>query len=559
MDHISRDKVLLILEDRARWQKDLSKVGGKQSFTTLVAANHLEAEQILRENIVHVASLDIEISDEGGQQITASPVNLIGQPIQDHGIQLARKLAQQHFVRDAIQVVILSNHSRTYVREAFRDISVYDVMEKKEFTPKTYAEMLNKAFAELDINLALEIRYREGQKSADLLIGKRFGGQRLNKTDEQSDLRNRFGAEFEDLLCRLYANTTAVLLTPLDDGLSNAIVCQVADTNTTSAANETIVKIDEYDNITAERENFEQYVKGKLRGRRAPNIINHRRTAHFGGVVYELVDYVAQSGRRLRNFREVYQAEGLDVITKVLDEIFTVTCGNWMDDARSGTINLTEHYMQGLMLTAHKLREGLKQLKKSIQAEGQGWVFTALDGSDSGAAKRVFANPILVIEQERALNEVSARSIVHGDLNGQNILVDEEGKAWLIDFRMTGPSHIMRDLVFLDVVVRTQYTDATLAERLQLEEVLLQTDTYNDVAKLPTSLSGADETLQKAYQVSRHLRHIASTVTQTADMRDYHLATFFTALNQVRFFQLPKHVREHSALIASLITSKYDL
>jgi len=57
-------------------------------------------------------------------------------------------------------------------------------------------------------------------------------------------------------------------------------------------------------------------------------------------------------------------------------------------------------------------------------------------------------------------------SITHGDLNGKNILVDENGHPWLIDFFRTGPEHVLRDFVELEADIKFNYLESGDMEAL---------------------------------------------------------------------------------------------
>src|SRR5205085_9399747 len=88
-------------------------------------------------------------------------------------------------------------------------------------------------------------------------------------------------------------------------------------------------------------------------------------------------------------------------------------------------------------------------------------------------SKRTFTNPLATVEQP--LVYPTYLCITHGDFNQHNLLVDNTGHMWMIDFQQTGQSHILRDVAMLDSVVRFQLLteeEATLKERLRMEEAL---------------------------------------------------------------------------------------
>ena len=48
--------------------------------------------------------------------------------------------------------------------------------------------------------------------------------------------------------------------------------------------------------------------------------------------------------------------------------------------------------------------------------------------------------------------------LVHGDLNGANILVDSESIVWVIDFAFTAPGHVLKDLAKLENTCLFEYS-----------------------------------------------------------------------------------------------------
>lgn len=97
------------------------------------------------------------------------------------------------------------------------------------------------------------------------------------------------------------------------------------------------------------------------------------------------------------------------------------------------------------------------------------------------------------------------KSLVHGDLHLRNIMVDESGHGWLIDFALVKERHNLYDFIKLEVYIRQmvlsqpQY-EFSFADYLQFEAALLD----NNEAEPD------DPMLQKAYQVIQKVRELAT-------------------------------------------------
>ncbi|NIW44191.1 MAG: phosphotransferase [Gammaproteobacteria bacterium] len=155
--------------------------------------------------------------------------------------------------------------------------------------------------------------------------------------------------------------------------------------------------------------------------------------------------------------------------------------------------------------------------------------------------------------------------ITHGDLNESNILIDQLGRTWLIDFRDTGEAHILRDVAKLDAVIRFELLapeEATLAERLAMEEALANIKDFNELVHSTNNFSTANAALTKAYNISIYLRRLAHRLigqNRNANFNEYHVASYYQALNAVRFTSLPPLQREHALLSASLLAESLGL
>jgi hypothetical protein len=237
----------------------------------------------------------------------------------------------------------------------------------------------------------------------------------------------------------------------------------------------------------------------------------------------------------------------------MLDRVFLETCGPWYDNHEHlQLLNLTVDYQRLFGYTPKQLEHLRSKQLKSVQGK-QKLRFTSLK------SERTFTNPLLVMAGQ-PLARPTYTCITHGDFNPHNLLVDNIGHVWLIDFQETGYSHILRDVAMLDSAVRFQLLtadQATLEECLHMEEMLLDNiQLYNQVEQLATSFSTGNPALAKAYATVMHLRKLTRKLVEhipSDDFSEYYMALFYTALNTLQFFSLSSRQREHALLCASLL------
>jgi Ser/Thr protein kinase RdoA (MazF antagonist) len=168
-------------------------------------------------------------------------------------------------------------------------------------------------------------------------------------------------------------------------------------------------------------------------------------------------------------------------------------------------------------------------------------------------------NPLPRLANAQPFVRPSYVCTTHGDFNQHNLFVDGSGHSWLIDFQSTGPGHMFRDLAMLDSVVRFQLLlpqEATLGERLAMEEALCSIKAFSQVEQLKTRFSTENPALAKAYETVVHLRTLARGIVGKSlsdDLSEYSIALLYNALNTLQFSSLDVEQHEHALLSACLL------
>ena len=124
-------------------------------------------------------------------------------------------------------------------------------------------------------------------------------------------------------------------------------------------------------------------------------------------------------------------------------------------------------------------------------------------------------------------------AVTHGDLHGDNLLVDGE-HAWVIDFERTGPGHILRDFIEMEVDLFTRLgpgmsgdeinADLQVAGQLLVGRFNFETD--RDIYRRHPSIF-------KAMEVIREHRKICAEVTGPTNFREYLWGLLFNLVNLV--------------------------
>lgn len=532
---------VLILDDEFRWRKEIAHLLHKNGYDAYAVEDVQEALAAIKKDIYHVLILDINMQ---ANDITDS-----------QGLLLLKELAT-YGLTEALQVIILTAFGNTErARRAFKEFNVADFLEKNALFagPQKLLESIHAATtASGQMNLHLEISWPPQNSRSEIV-------RKLNLDNpsfrEDKYTPDKMGAELEDLFCRLFYDAEGVRVQGLTPGWSGAGVVKIQPFYKVGGqGHELVVKFGSHQSIAEEYTNFQDHVHKFISDGRSANALQRRRTVHLGGIIYT---YLGAGGELLEDFDTFYRQRTIDEIRTTLEQLLTRTCEYWYANRTAlQPIKVSTLYQDLFGFPSNHFEQVLNKHLSSLGVTRRSRLtFAALP------AGRDFTNPLTIVDP--LVVYVSYRSKTHGDLNPHNMLVDKNQRIWLIDFQSTGQSHILRDIATLDAVIRFQLlsaSEATLSERLILEELLCNVDSYAQLETVASSLLDHNECLRKAFALVIFLRQLAAQVMAShrqAEINEYYTALFYIALNTLRFTRsLGAVQREHALLSASLLADR---
>jgi CheY-like chemotaxis protein len=531
---------ILIVDDLERWREGLVKALQREGFhaDTIDTTRHVLKR--LDEALYHLVVLDISME-------ATDPNNT-------DGIDLLRDLERQG-LSEAVKIIMLSAYgTKEQMRLAFKKYSVADFLDKVELNKQIFLDSVQQAFSSLNINLSLDIHWEEvrGPEQAVLNLEMDDG----IRVEQNTPLQSSVAFELDDLLCRLFYKAKSIIVRPMTPGQSATGLLWVQPFYDEGSGRAFVVKFGNIHKIKKEYSNFTQYIQSFVGGGHSTNVHDLRQTPHLAGIMYS---FMGVANDRLEDFGSFYRDATVAEIKEVLDKLFQETCSHWYaSPGRLRPHDLAADYRQLLNYKPEKLEQGLAELRVSMQPGMQKLYLRYL------SHERAFTNPLLVIAG-RPLVCSTYTCTTHGDFNQHNILIDSNRNIWLIDFLRTGRGHILRDVSELDSIVRFELLasgEATMEERLKMEEVLCSIERFSQVEQLEDKFPTENQALAKVYATVVHLRKQArKLVMQNPDdnIREYHIALLYHAVNTLRFNDLSIEQREHALLCASLLADRLGL
>jgi len=353
---------------------------------------------------------------------------------------------------------------------------------------------------------------------------------------------------YETITRWMHPGCRDVELIPLTGGFSGTLVFRVnAHDSRGRSMMPLVMKLGEWPVIDAEIRGYTDHVKRYIQNN-ATQIIETERIGEFGGILYNFVG-IRGPESKIFSLEDFYLSHTTDEVLPVFDSLFRVVLQGWYGEPKKKEIALYQEYNRfwkydGIRAYAASRFGATPEQEEVDLPFGLGRSTNPLWFVETVMPKRA-SSPFTVYE-----------SSVHGDLNLKNVLMDETKNLWLIDFAETRYSHILRDIVKLEAVIKGEMvkvnSQKTLAELVKLDVPFLSARALSDIPDLPDAIE--DPALEKAFRCVRKLRQYADIITPgDDDISQYYLALLPYTLNLLSYTSVNEFEKEYGWITASLI------
>jgi anti-anti-sigma factor len=353
---------------------------------------------------------------------------------------------------------------------------------------------------------------------------------------------------YETITRWLHPGCRDVELIPLTGGFSGTLVFRVnARDSRGRSMMPLVMKLGEWPAIEPEIRGYTDHVKRYIQNN-ATQIIETERIGGHGGILYNFVG-IRGPESRIFSLEDYYLSHSADEILPVFDSLFRIVLQGWYGEPKQKEMALYREYNRFWKYDTIRAyaasRFGATPAMREIELP-------------FGLGTSV--NPLWFVEtvmREREFRlSLVYESSVHGDLNLKNVLMDENMNLWLIDFAETRYSHILRDIVKLEAVIKGEMVKIDsremLEELVRAEVPFLAARALSEIPKLPGSIN--DPALVKAFRCVQRLRQYAGEVTPgDDDISQYYLALLPFTLSLLSYISVNEYEKEYGWIASSLI------
>ncbi len=482
----------------------------------------VDAKKKAREKCCSLALVDLRLIDEYDEQDTS-------------GLKLAEELA------DILRPIILSGHDNPAVLKSMLQKHIDITFISKNDNRDSIEQILNAEAAK--VTAAKRKLTFENPDILDYIAHSSLGQHTGEYPDQIADIFARlFPAaaklRFEKLEIRPASSNISTVPRP------NSVVLKVYEDDYEPY----VVKLARAEKIQKEVANYNKHIYRRLTGSFNPRLERSTILWDIGGAIYSYLDKFD-----VTTFSRYYEEKPIRDIEECLSSFFGGTWGKYYFNAHEETdISLFKLYS--------KVWDDWyeKKVKNLSPAE-----FLELKNLNE---KLHMPEPLRWLKENVAecpedISRVKSTrvAVTHGDLHGDNLLVDGKNNVWVIDFERCGEGHILQDFIELeaDIFNRLEEHNENFGAYFKMCFTVLKQKNIQGFEEAETR--SEDPRIEKALQTISILRTLAVKYTGITDAREYLFGLLFNMI--FRALMLRKTGAPNSkraALLASLICHRLD-
>ena len=360
----------------------------------------------------------------------------------------------------------------------------------------------------------------------------------------------KFPDEWDLITRRIYTDAGRVVLTPLSGGYSATTMHADSYDHEGRRMIPTVLKISSLATTASEVQAYHDNVK-KFILNNSTVIMGHATQGNWAGLRYNFVG-VNGPGSTLTWLADHYTRRPVPALKPLFDAVFGQILWPWYGQPKREPIRPFDqhdpsHIFPTIAEEAQKVL-GVSADDPTIRCEELG---------------RELPNPYHFLRYEFPKLKSWARewysTITHGDLNLNNILIDEKVNIYVIDFSETRPRNALSDFARIEPLITIQMT--RLEEQGDMKDLLVFLQGLAEVSPLkgdpPLRYSGTDPMVEKSWHIIGMLRGYGRKVVAGEDQAIFYwLPLLEWTIPIVCFRQLEPNRKRLSMYASALLCEK---
>lgn len=514
------DFQILLADDDEIFLRSCRRKLDAAGFHVLTASNPADAINILRTERVHCAILDMRMERENDEKDKS-------------GLMVAKQTSKQ------IPKIILTKFP-TYqdvVELLKQDLQGYqaavEFLDKRDTKPEQLVTAVQKILDQyVNINWDLGIHWQPHNTFVQLV-------NCLTPHLSDSRLTDR-AAELEDLFRKLFRDFVQITIGETFTQHNGRLMLPVFAFDPSGTETRFIVSCGDQSAILAENQRYQKRVPDRLSIKNLGRL-HTEETTNFGGTAYT---YMGKDLEAAATIRQLYRKRAVEKLLPAIDYLYQVNLGGWYETGRvrNKEADLHAFYHQWLHLdeqisSLNRFNQLLPSLADralsaqvvDFEAESRQLTFRLVGQEETYR----FPNPIALLSQNRMPQVQRAHwGITHGRISGDTVLIDQEQRAWLLDFAQVGRAPLLIDFVALETAVKFDlFASRDFNQRLLIESKLNAVSSLKDDINLDNLESKAINAVWIIERVRQNAAELAG-----CDLDAYHQALFFCAIARVASF-----------------------
>jgi DNA-binding NarL/FixJ family response regulator len=312
-----------------------------------------------------------------------------------------------------------------------------------------------------------------------------------------------------------------------------------------------VVKIARSEKIKKEVENYKKHIFRKLTDGFTARLERSTVLWDIGGISYSYI-----GSFDVKTFSSFYEEKPIAEIEESLRSFFGVT---W-----------SRHYERAQEVNNASLFKLYSNVwgdwyKKSVKA------FPSINPVEFNLVHKELnpPNPIEWIKTQIVENPndlscaiLTRVAITHGDLHGDNLLVDSKKIPWVIDFERCGEGHVLQDFIELeaDIINRLEAHNENISAYFKMYMLVLKQKKIRGFERLEIASITSNERIEKALKTISILRSLAFQHTGISDAREYLFGLLFNTVFRatIAHDKFPHKDENRTLMLASIICHRID-